>query len=136
MLDAAYFFKKTREKNFKKLLSFFAKYENLFVLPKENPKVRTQWLAFPLTIKKGAPFSRLDLVTFLEENNIQTRPIFTGNILRQPGFKKIPHKKSAGGYPVTDAIMERGFVIGCHHGMEEKHLNKIKDVFDDFLKRH
>lgn len=129
-------FKKTREKSFHFLYTFFKKYEDYFILPVQDEKVNTQWLAFPLTIKPAAPFSRLELVKYLEENNIQTRPIFTGNILKQPAFKNIKSKTSTKGYPVTDAIMERGFVIGCHHGLEQKHLDKIVDVMSSFMSSH
>lgn len=126
-------FRKTREKNFKSLYSFFSNYENLFTLPIQDPRVETQWLAFPLTIKESAPFSRLEITTYLEEHNIQTRPIFTGNILKQPGFKNIPHRIIKGGYPVANDIMERGFVVGCHHGLGEKHIEYMKEVFEAFL---
>ncbi|HEX8965790.1 MAG TPA: aminotransferase class I/II-fold pyridoxal phosphate-dependent enzyme [Patescibacteria group bacterium] len=128
-------FKKTREENFKKLYSFFKQYEELFILPKQLSQVSTQWLAFPLTIRKNAKFSRLELVTYLEKQNIQTRPIFTGNILRHPGFNTIPHKIIKQNHYITNDIMERGFLIGCHHGMEEKHINKIKNVFTAFLNK-
>ncbi len=129
-------FKRTRERNFSYLKNFFKKYENFFILPQEEENVSTQWLAFPLTIKKTAPFTRIELVKYLERSNIQTRPIFTGNILKQPGFKNIPRIESKNGYPVTDEIMERGFVVGCHHGLEEKHIDKLKEVFEDFMKRY
>lgn len=135
-LDKLDKFKKIREKNFKRLKAFFSKYENTFILPIQDTKVDTQWLAFPLTIRKSAPFSRLELITYLEKNNIQTRPIFTGNVLKQPAFKNIIHREIRGGYPVTNEIMERGFLIGAHHGMEEKHLKKIEQVFSEFLKKH
>lgn len=129
-------FKKTRERNFQILLRFFEKFEKFFILPKQDPRVKTQWLAFPLTIKKGARFTRLELVTYLEKNNIQTRPIFTGNILRQPGFRNIPHRIIKDGCPVTDSIMERGFVVGCHHGLEKEHLEKLENVFKSFLENY
>lgn len=126
-------FRKTRERNFNYLYNFFKKYENLFILPKQDKKVSTQWLAFPLTIKKTAPFSRLEIVKYLEGNNIQTRPIFTGNLLKHPGFKNIKYKMINGGCPVTDDVMRGGFVIGCHQGISEKHVEKIKQVFMTFL---
>lgn len=135
-LDKLSTFKKTREKNFKHLKSFFSQYKNIFILPEQDSRVQTQWLAFPLTIKKSVPFSRLELVTYLEKNNIQTRPIFTGNVLKQPGFKKINHRMTPNRYPVTNEIMKRGFLIGCHHGMEEKHLEKIKRFFSKFLRNN
>lgn len=134
-LDKLAVFRKTREYNFQYLYDFFKKYETLFVLPEQDKKVKTQWLAFPLVIRKGAPFTRLELVTFLEKNNIQTRPIFTGNVLRQPGFRNIPYKKLRGGYPVTEEVMQGGLVIGCHHGLSQSHLKKMKEIFAAFLKK-
>ncbi len=129
-------FRKTRERNFAQLHNFFAQHDDFFILPKQHPKVSTHWLGFPLTIKKDAPFDRLTLVTHLENNNIQTRPIFAGNILKHPGFQKINHKTIRQGYPMTEHVMERGLVIGCHQGLEQKHLDVIKDVVTNFLRRH
>ena len=85
---------------------------------------------------EDAPFERIPLVKFLEANNIQTRPLFTGNILRQPGFKNIKHKTSKGGYPITDGIMARGLLIGCHHGMQKEHLDKLTSTFTAFLEKY
>jgi CDP-6-deoxy-D-xylo-4-hexulose-3-dehydrase len=133
-LDKLETFRKTRVHNFSYLYNFFKKYEHLFILPTQDPDADTQWLAFPLTIKKKTPFTRLEIVTYLENNNIQTRPIFTGNILKQPGFRKIPHKIINNGCPVTNEIMEQGFIVGCHHGMNQKHLTKLERVFSAFLK--
>lgn len=136
-LDKIKEFKNARKINFKRLYKFFSQYSNLFYLPIQDENVDTSWLAFPLTIKPGAPFTRLELVTYLEQNNIQTRPIFTGNILKQPGFKNIPHKTLPRyNYPVTNQIMQTGFLIGCHHGLEEKHLTKIETIFDFFVNQH
>jgi CDP-6-deoxy-D-xylo-4-hexulose-3-dehydrase len=122
-----------RRKNFAELMKFFGEYDDFFYLPEQMRGVSTSWLAFPLTLKKGTPFSRFDIVKHLENNNIQTRPIFTGNILRQPGFHKITRVEKRGGYPVADFIMKQSFVIGCHHGLTAKHLDKIKNVFRAFL---
>lgn len=129
-------FRKTREQNFKELSRFFKKYERFFLLPMQDEKVKTQWLAYPLTIKKDAPFTRIEITTFLEKNNVQTRPVFTGNILKQPGFKEIPHKGRIDGGSATDEVMERGFVVGCHHGMEQKHIDGLENLFSLFLKKY
>lgn len=129
-------FETIRRKNFATLSKFFKKHEQFFILPEQAKNVKTSWLAFPLTIRENAPFSRLELVTYLEENNIQTRPIFTGNILRQPGFKDIKRRELEGGFPVTDMIMEQGFVVGCHHGIEGRHIKKIEKVVTNFLAKY
>lgn len=135
-LDKLPKFRKIRVHNFSHLLKFFGKYEKFFVVPKQRDDVETQWLAFPLTIRKSAPFSRLDIVTYLEGNNIQTRPVFTGNILKHPGFKNIPHRIAANKCPVTNEIFERGLIVGCHHGMGDEHLAKLERVFTSFLTKH
>lgn len=134
-LDKLAKFRKTRETNFLKLQKFFIKYEKFFVIPQQDKRVMTQWLAFPLTIKKGAPFTRLEIMRYLEENNVQTRPIFTGNILKQPAFAHITHRVEKT-CPVTNDIMQNGFVVGCHHGMKAMHLRQLQALFTAFLKKY
>src|SRR3989344_8285671 len=129
------FFKK-RQKNFSSLLNFFQKYEDLFILPKQHPRAEAAWLAFPLTIRTTAGFSRKELTYYLERHNIQTRPIFTGNALRQPAFHDIRARRMRKGYPVADSIMRNGFLIGCHHGLTEKDVDYIKEIFENYLKTH
>ena len=123
-----------RKKNAETLMKFFQRYEEFFILPKQHPKAETFWHAFPLTIRHGAPFTRLEITQYLEERNIQTRPIFTGNILRQPAFRNIKAKTLKGGYPVADNIMRNGFLIGCNHGLQDEHIAHLMDSFEQFLK--
>jgi len=122
-----------RKKNFASLFTFFTKNNAYFILPKQTPKTQTAWLAFPLIIKPGSPFTRLQLVTFLENNNIQTRPIFTGNILKQPAFKNIQRKEAKKIFPNTELIMKNGFVVACHHGLDDRQMNYLKSKFAEFL---
>ena len=124
-----------RKKNFESLLNFFSKYEKYFILPKQTPDTETAWLAFPLIIKKGAPFTRMDIITFLEENDIQTRPIFTGNILKQPGFKKINNRQIIRDYVNTELIMKGGFVIACHQGLNDEQISYLKSKIEYFLSK-
>ena len=119
--------------NFNNLLEFFRGYEEWFILPNQLEDSRTGWLAFALTIKEDAPFSRKDMQIYLEKRNIQTRTIFTGNILRQPGFSAIEHSAARGGYPFADQVMRGGILVGCHHGMNEPMLNHIKNSFAEFV---
>ena len=127
-------FSEIRQENFDNLHSFFSN-SKFFKVPKQLPQVKTSWLAFPLTITFNAPFSRMELVKYLETNNIQTRPIFTGNVLRQPAFKKINYKNIGKEFSVANNIMENSFLIGCNHGLNEKHMEKIKQSFTSFLDR-
>ena len=127
-------FREVRDKNFETLRSFFAS-NKFFKIPKQLPQVKTSWMNFPLTIVSDAPFSRIELVKHLETDGIQTRPVFTGNVLRQPAFKKINHKNIGKEYSVANNIMENSFLIGCNNGLNEKHMEKIKRSFTLFLDR-
>jgi len=122
-----------RNKNFKYLKDFFCKYDYLFNLPEQYEGVKTPWLAFPLVIKKNKYFNRKDLQVFFEKNNIQTRTIFTGNILKQPVMKNRIYKKHSKCNQIADDVMKNGILLGCHQGMVKKDLNYIFKVFKNFL---
>jgi CDP-6-deoxy-D-xylo-4-hexulose-3-dehydrase len=122
-----------RNRNFAAHLKFFGKYEEYLVLPKQQPESRTGWLAFPLTIRSGAPFTRREFQIYFEERNIQTRTVFTGNILRQPGFAGINCRKNKAGYPNADQVMRGGVLLGCHHGLKQNQLDHIHETFRQFL---
>lgn len=127
-------FRTVRKNNFQTLLNFFKQYERFFVPPEQLKEVDTAWLAFPLTIKKGAPFTRNELVTYLEKNNIQTRPLFSGNILFHPAFKNIPHRK-IGKLSNATQILSQSFMIGLHHGLGEEQLTYMMEICEQFLKK-
>lgn len=122
-----------RTANYNNLLEFFKQYEEYFILPNQLADSRTGWLAFAVTVKDNAPFIRRDLQIFLEKRNIQTRTVFTGNILRQPGFKNQAHKAAQGGYPEADRVMRGGMLIACHHGLNEEQIAHIKESITAFM---
>ncbi len=127
-------FSMRRKKYFDNLLSFFENYEDVFILPKQDERVETNWLCFPLTVREGVGFSRNELTQYLERRDIQTRPVFTGNALKHPAFKNFAGGNNVDDYVVTNNITRNGFVVGCHHGLTEEQLRYIKDVFTDFLR--
>jgi CDP-6-deoxy-D-xylo-4-hexulose-3-dehydrase len=129
-------FTRRRKKHFVELTSFFKTYDRWFILPEADPRTDNAWLAFPLTIRTGAPFTRMEITKYLEEHHIQTRPIFTGNILRQPAFRDLAAKRRRGGYPVTDHIMKNGFLIGCHHGLTAAHMKYLTSTLAEFLSQY
>ena len=122
-----------REINFNLHTKYLKKYSKYFILPKQLPKSRSGWLAYPITITNNAPFSRTQMQIFLEKKNIQTRVVFTGNILRQPGFKNIKAKRNKNGYPEADKVMKNGILIACHHGLTKKMISHIHNSIDEFL---
>lgn len=122
-----------REHNFARHLAFFEQYEEWFVLPRQLAEARTGWLAFPLTIRPKAPFSRRDLQIFLERCDIQTRVVFTGNILRQPAMANVEARVTAEGYPHADEVMRGGILLACHHGLNEAQIDHIHACVGAFI---
>ncbi len=122
-----------RNKNFEYLKKFFAKFQNYFKLPEQNIGVKTPWLAFPLVIKKNKKFTRKEMQIFFEKNQIQTRTIFTGNILKQPVMKNRIYKKHPKCDKIADDVMKNGILLGCHQGMNLKELNYICKTFKKFI---
>ncbi|MBF05478.1 NarL family transcriptional regulator [bacterium] len=129
-------FAEARKNNFARLQKFLTQYEDFFVLPRQTTNTKTNWLAFPVTIKDSAPFTRRDLATFLEEQDIQTRPIFTGNILKQPAFKEIDHRLAEAEYPNTEMIMRGGLVFGCHQGLTSEQLTFLETKIAEFISKY
>jgi CDP-6-deoxy-D-xylo-4-hexulose-3-dehydrase len=126
-------FNKTRHRNVTRLAKHLEQYKDFFILPESLPKAQTSWLAFPITLKDGVPFKRLDLIKHLEKNRIQVRLLFSGNVFRQPAFRNAP-RRVVGKLTNTDKIMSDSFVIGCHQGMTDEMVDYICDTFDTFMK--
>ena len=122
-----------RERNFARQMEFFRRYEQWFMLPRQMPDSVTGWLAFPVIIRDEAPFKRRDLQIHLERHGIQTRTVFTGNILRQPGFAGIERRETPEGYPNADRVMRGGMLLACHHGLSETQLDYLHEHTQEFL---
>lgn len=123
-----------RKNNFKQIHSELSKYEQYFMLPESLPKADPCWFAFPITVKKEAPFERKDIVAFLEKHHIDTRPLYSGNLLKQPAFGniscRVPQKLKN-----SDYVMKSGFFIGLHQGLTEEMLAYVLHTFKDFMKQ-
>ena len=103
---------------FKENLSF----SNNFFVPSSYDNVETGWLAFPLILQNKLALKRKEVQIFLEKAGIQTRTIFTGNILRQPVAKKFEWE-SFGNFTVSDNIMESGILLGCHNRQTKEKMD-------------
>ena len=123
----------TRQKNFNRQINFFKNHNEFFENPKEIKNVSTAWLAFPILIKKTAPFKRKDFQIYLEKRNIQTRVVFTGNILKQPMMKNVKYKCSDAGYENSDSVMENGVLLPLHHGMKETMFERLHSTIEEFI---
>jgi len=125
-----------RQNNFARQCEFFLNHSAYFSNPVELHGCNTAWLAFPILIKKDAPFTRKEFQIYLENRNIQTRVVFTGNILRQPMCKGIVKKVTSVGYPNADNIMERSVLLPLHHGLTEDMFSRLHETIEEFLSIH
>jgi len=125
-------FIKKRKSNFKTLREELTKFEDYFILPESLPKADPCWFAFPLTVRDDAPFRREDVVQFLEKHKVMTRPLFAGNILKQPAYVDIDCRV-VGKLENSDRVMRSTFFVGVHPGIDAKRLNYMIDVFEKFI---
>ena len=127
---------KIRQENFKKQTDFFAKHNDFIITPQQTIGSDSAWLAYPIIIKEGSPFSRRDFQIYLEKRNIQTRTVFSGNITRQPGFKNIEMKISSDGLSNSDNVMKGGVLLACHHGLTNEMIAHVHEVCEEFFKKY
>ena len=101
-----------------------------FTLPTENS--RPSWFGFPITIKKSSIFRRVDLLKYLDSNNVNTRLLFAGNLTKQPYFVGQDYR-IVGELTNTDITMNQTFWIGVYPGLTKLHLDYIAEKFEEFF---
>jgi CDP-4-dehydro-6-deoxyglucose reductase, E1 len=126
-------FVSARKRNFRVLFEGLKPLEEFLILPTWSPKADPSWFAFPLTVRPGAPFDRSQLQRFLEDRRIETRLLFAGNIVKQPGFRHIAHRV-VNDLPVADLVMGSTFFVGVYPGLSQSQLGYMLEVFYDFAK--
>ena len=123
-----------RKRNYKLLFDIYSKYEEYFHLPRARAKSDPSWFAFPLTIRKDAPFKRSDIVDYLEENLIQTRPYFAGNIMLQPAYSHIMDPQQAkDNFPVATFTMTNTYFHGTSPVITPEQIAYIGEKVDGFM---
>ena len=126
-------FVQSRKDNFAVLYEGLKRYEDHLILPVWHPKADPAWFAFTLAVREGAPFTRRDLNEYLRQHKVETRYLFAGNILQQPGYRSIPHR-IASTLPETNRVLRSAFFIGVYPGMDQPRLDYILQVFEDFFR--
>ncbi len=124
-------FIKARKENANFYLKAFEDLSKHLILPKIPEKANPSWFGFPFTVKEH--IDKIKFVRHLEDAKIETRQVFGGNILKQPGFKNIKHRVS-GDLSGTDTIMERtiflGVYPGINHDMRAYVVDKVREFFN------
>jgi CDP-6-deoxy-D-xylo-4-hexulose-3-dehydrase len=123
-----------RKRHFTRIYAGLKPYEEFLILPVWSERADPAWFAFPITVRPGAPFTRRDLTTFLEERNIETRLLFAGNVARQPGYRHIEHR-AVGDLPNSDLVLRSTFFVGVYPGLDDARIAYVLDAFADFFAR-
>lgn len=132
-------FIEARKKNWKLLRDGLADLSDKLILPEPIPHSEPSWFGFLLTVREDAGFTRDEIVSYLEENNSQTRMLFAGNIIRHPCFDEM--RKTGEGFRVvgdlriTDRIMKDTFWIGVYPGMTEEMIGYMVEKIREFVRR-
>jgi CDP-6-deoxy-D-xylo-4-hexulose-3-dehydrase len=125
-----------RKRNYQLLFDVYSKYEEFFHLPRAQDKADPSWFAFPLTIRATAPFKRTDIIDFLEENLIQTRPYFAGNIMLQPAYSHLMNPADArDNFPVATMTMTNTYFHGTSPVITPEQIAYIGSKVDEFMSK-
>lgn len=120
-------FIQTRRENFARLLAGLRDLEDVFVLPTATPHADPSWFGFPLAVRPDAPLTRDSIVRYLEARRIATRPLFGGNLVRQPAYRDVPHRV-VGSLANADFVMDRAFWIGVYPGLTPVMIDYVIDT--------
>ena len=126
-------FCQARRSNFNKWTNGFKQYEDYFILPEATEGSDPAWFAYPITVRENAGFSRTELTNYLSENLIETRNLFGGNLLRQPAYLNIKHRK-VGNLENTDRIMNDTFFLGTFPGIGNEQIAYTMNIIAKFLR--
>jgi CDP-6-deoxy-D-xylo-4-hexulose-3-dehydrase len=121
-------FVEKRRANFERLKQGLRGLEEFFILPEATPGSEPSWFGFPIAVRPGAPFTRNQVIAYLEQRKIATRLLFAGNLLRQPAYRDVPHRV-VGTLENTDFVMNNLFWIGVYPGITTEMLDYVLETF-------
>jgi CDP-4-dehydro-6-deoxyglucose reductase, E1 len=132
-LDRLPGFVAARRANWQYLADRLADLEEHFVLPRATPRSEPSWFGFALTVRPDAPFTRNDIIEFLEGRRIATRLLFGGNLTRQPAYAEVEHRV-VGDLATSDVITESTFWVGVYPGLTAEMLDYVVESLHDFVR--
>jgi CDP-6-deoxy-D-xylo-4-hexulose-3-dehydrase len=122
-----------RRRNWRLLSQGLKPLEEFFVLPSATASSDPSWFGFPLTVRQSAPFTRNELVHYLEGRRIGTRLLFGGNLTRQPAYAELRYR-TVGELTNTDIAMHQTFWIGVYPGLTVEMIDYVIGVFHEFVR--
>jgi CDP-6-deoxy-D-xylo-4-hexulose-3-dehydrase len=131
-LQRAAEFVQKRKENFAFLKAQLQSCEEYLLLPKATANSDPSWFGFPITLKENSPVSRLDLLTYLDQNKVGTRLLFAGNLTRQP-YMLGRNFRVLGELTNTDVVMNNTFWIGVQPALTKEMLQFAVSKIEAYL---
>lgn len=125
-------FVQARKNNFKRLYEGLKDLEQFFILPRATRNSDPSWFGFILTVRDGAPFTKNEIVSYLESQRIQTRMLFAGNLTRQPAFQGVNYR-AHGELTNTDKILHDTFLVGVYPGLTDTMIDYVVETIRGFV---
>ena len=123
-----------RNANHARLQEIFDPYEEYFHFHRATPKSRPSWFAYPITVRDGAPFKRSHFTRYMENQKIQTRNYFGGNLLLQPAYRYLDETYDAKEkYPVATKVTTDTLFLGTSPVITTEQLNYVQEKVQDFF---
>jgi CDP-6-deoxy-D-xylo-4-hexulose-3-dehydrase len=122
-----------RQRNFELTSSHFARWPNLFILPRLTEGVETGWHMFPIIINPESGIRRSEFQQWMEKHGVDTRMVWTGNVTRQPMLRGKEFRVPEGGLPNADRVMEWGLILPNSHSLNDDDCNYIGECVEAFL---
>jgi CDP-6-deoxy-D-xylo-4-hexulose-3-dehydrase len=124
-----------RRKNFNLLSEIFEPYKKYLHLPKPTEKADPCWFGYLMTVRTDAPFSKQELVSWLEQNKIQTRSYFAGNVLYHPGYSALAekHEDLNSEFPIAKIVTTNSFFLGTYIGLSTEKMEYIRNTVVEFF---
>ena len=125
-------FIKKRNSNFDYLLKRMSTLTDFLDFTEPTKNSKPSWFGFPITIKESSIFRRVDLIKYLNQNKVDTRLLFAGNLTKQPSILGAEYRV-VGELPNTDITMNQTFWIGVYPGLDKEHLDYISEKIEEFF---
>ena len=126
-----------RRHNWDRLRKVLEPLQDKIILPAQAERSRPSWFGFLVSVRPGSGLDRNKVTQYIEEHNIQTRLLFSGNLMRHPCFDQIRGTDAyrvAGALDTTEFVMANSFWIGVYPGMTDRMIDYMAEVVTEVVK--
>ncbi|MEX0663341.1 MAG: DegT/DnrJ/EryC1/StrS family aminotransferase [Acidimicrobiia bacterium] len=130
-LDKLDGFNECRQRNFHNIDEVLAPHDGMVTRPRTTDGVDTTWMMYPFVLADD--IERTPVQKFFAERGVATRMVWSGNILRQPGFSNIPHRVAADGLPNADRVMDHALALPTYHWMSSDDAGRVVTATQEWV---